>query len=110
MEDYQAALRRFEKIGGDMRVYYGVDGLREHIDSNNLGIHTRDQGGVYASFDALALKRFSFNAGVREELYTGGNQVFSPSVSGAYWVSSRIKLRASVSHAFRLPDYHRTVL
>ncbi len=105
MEDYQAALRRFEKIGQDMRVYYGVDGLREHIDSNNLGIHTRDQGGVYASFDALALKRFSFNAGVREELYTAGNQVFSPSVSGAYWVSSRIKLRASVSHAFRLPDF-----
>lgn len=104
-EDYQGALRRFEKIGETMRIYYGVDGLREHIDSNNLGIHTRDQGGAYASFDARALKRFSFNVGVREELYTAGHQVFSPSVSGAYWVSSRIKLRASVSHAFRLPDF-----
>jgi iron complex outermembrane receptor protein len=103
--DYQAALRRFEKIGETMRVYYGVDGLREHIDSNNLGTHTRDQGGLYASFDARALKRFSFNVGVREELYTGGNQVFSPSLSGAYWVASRVKLRASASHAFRLPDY-----
>jgi iron complex outermembrane recepter protein len=103
--DYQAALRRFEKIGENMRVYYGVDGLREHIDSNNLGHHTRDQGGVYASFDARTLKRFSFNVGVREELYTAGHPVFSPSVSGAYWVSRRIKLRASASHAFRLPDY-----
>ncbi len=102
---YQAALRRFEKIGQNMRVYYGVDGLREHIDSNNLGTHTRDQGGVYASFDARALKRFSFNVGVREELYTGGNEVFSPSVSGAYWVASRVKLRASASHAFRLADF-----
>jgi len=104
-EDYQAALRRFEKIGGGMRVYYGMDGLREHIDSSNLGIHTRDQGGVYASFDARALKRFSFNVGVREELYTAGRQEFSPSVSGAYWVSGRVKLRASASHGFRLPDY-----
>ncbi len=102
---YQAALRRFEKIGQTMRVYYGVDGLREHIDSNNLGVHTRDQGGVYAAFDARALKRFSFNVGAREELYTGVNEVFSPSVSGAYWVASRLKLRASASHAFRLPDY-----
>ena len=104
-EDYQAALRRFEKIGETIRVYYGIDGLREHIDSSNLGIHTRDQGGAYASFDARALKRFSFNAGVREELYTGGHQVFSPSLSGAYWINSKIKLRASASHAFRLPDY-----
>ena len=103
--DYQAALRRFEKVGENMRIYYGVDGLREHIDSNNLGHHTRDQGGVYASFDARTLKRFSFNVGVREELYTAGHQVFSPSVSGAYWVTSRVKLRASASHAFRLPDY-----
>jgi iron complex outermembrane receptor protein len=107
--DYQAALRRYEKIGDTshetMRVYYGVDGLREHIDSTNLGIHTRDQGGAYVSFDARAWKRFSFNVGAREELYTAGRQVFSPSASGAYWVNSRVKLRASASHAFRLPDY-----
>ena len=102
---YEASLRRFEKIGENMRVYYGADGLREHIDSTNLGVHTRDEGGVYASFDARALKRFSFNVGVREELYTGGQHVFSPSVSGAYWVNSRVKLRASTSSAFRLPDF-----
>jgi len=103
--DYQAALRRFEKVGDAMRVYYGIDGLREHIDSSNLGIHTRDQGGVYASFDARALKRFSFNVGAREQLYTAGREEFSPSVSGAYWVNARLKLRASASHGFRLPDY-----
>lgn len=106
-EDYQAALRRFEKVSSSdtMRVYYGADAIREHIDSSNLGIHTRDQGGVYASFDARALKRFSFNVGGREELYTGGQQVFSPSISGAYWMNAHVKLRASASHAFRLPDY-----
>jgi iron complex outermembrane receptor protein len=107
-EDYQAALRRFEKIHENMRVYYGVDGLREHIDSHGpggLGIHTRDQGGAYVSFDARALKRFSFNVGAREELYTAGSHVFSPSVSAAYWLSSKLKLRGSASHAFRLPSY-----
>jgi outer membrane receptor protein involved in Fe transport len=106
---YQAAVRRFDKIGENMRIYYGMDGIREHLDSTGtfggLGIHTRDQGGAYASFDARALKRFSFTVGGREELYTRGQQVFSPSASGAYWVSSRVKLRASVSHGFRLPDF-----
>ncbi len=102
---YQAALRRVEKIGERFRAFYGAEALREHIESSNLRMHTRDQGSVYASFDARALRRFSFNAGAREELYTGGRQVFSPSVSGAYWVSAKLKLRASASHAFRLPTY-----
>jgi len=103
--DYQAAVRRYEKIRENVRVYYGFEGLREHIDSTNLGTHTRDQGSIYASLDARALRRFSFNVGAREELYTGGRQVFSPSVSGSYWATSRVKLRASASHAFRLPTY-----
>lgn len=104
-DDYQIALRRYEKIRENVRVYYGADGLRESINSSNLGRHQRDQGGVYANLDVRALRRFSFNAGVRQELYTGGRHVLSPSVSGAYWLNSRLKLRASVSHAFRLPTY-----
>ena len=104
-EDYQATLRRFEKIGPAMRVYYGADAIREHIDSNNLGIHTRDQTGFYASFDARTLRRFSLTAGVREELYTGGQNVFSPSLSGAAWINSKVKLRGSASHGFRLADF-----
>lgn len=106
-EYYQASARRYEKLDqtGNLRLYYGADALRERIESTNLGRHTRDQGGIYTAFDARAWRRFSFNAGVREELYSAGRQVFSPSFSGAYWLNSRIKLRVSLSHAFRLPDY-----
>jgi iron complex outermembrane receptor protein len=104
-DDYQAALRRFDQVHENMRLYYGMDAERQAINSSNLGQHQRDQGGFYASFDARALRRFSFNVGAREQLYTGGREVFSPSVSGAYWVNSKVKLRASASHAFRLPTY-----
>lgn len=103
--DYQATLRRFEKLASTMRLYYGADALREHIASSNLGLHTRDQLGLYASFDTRAWRRFSLTAGAREELYTGGRQVFSPSLSGAAWLNAHLKLRASLSHGFRLPDY-----
>jgi len=74
------------------------------IDRHEPGSSYEDEGGVYASFDARALKRFSFNVGVREELYTAGSMC-SVVCNGAYWVNSRVKLRASTSSAFRLPDF-----
>ncbi len=103
-DSWQAALRRHDDVSKTARLYYGAEGYRDSIVSNNLGTHQRDRGALYAAFDARALHRFSFNAGAREEFYHGGN-VFSPSISGGYWVSSHFKLRASVGHGFRLPTY-----
>jgi iron complex outermembrane receptor protein len=104
-ESWLAALRRQNKITSNIRVYYGAEGYRDTINSNNLGHHTRDRGAVYASLDARALRRFSFNVGVREEYFTGGHFVFTPSASAGYWLNSRIKLHAGVSSAFRLPTF-----
>ena len=57
------------------------------------------------AFDARALKRFSLSAGVREEVYGHRQSQISPTVSGGYWMSTRLKFRASASRAFRLPSY-----
>jgi iron complex outermembrane receptor protein len=103
-DSWQAALRRHNDVAKNTRVYYGAEGYRDSIDSTNLGLHGRNRGALYGSLDVRALHRFSFNVGAREEFYKGGNE-FSPSVSGGYWVSSHVKLRASASHAFRLPTY-----
>ncbi|HEY7210702.1 MAG TPA: TonB-dependent receptor [Bryobacteraceae bacterium] len=104
-ESWQAALRRQNEITSKAHVYYGVEGYRDSIVSNNLGRHTRDRGAVYGAFDARALKRFSLNVGAREEYFTGGDTVFTPSISGGYWLTSRIKLRAAAGSAFRLPTF-----
>lgn len=104
-ESWQAAVRRKRALTGNTHIYYGAEGYRDSIASNNLGRHTRDRGAAYASFDARALKRFSVNAGVREELFTGGHFVFTPSVSGGYWLNPHIKLHAAASSAFRLPTF-----
>ena len=104
-ESYQLGLRRHEEINSTMHVYYGAEGYRDVIDSNNLGHHQRNRGAVYGSFDARALRRFSLSVGAREEVFTGGQKQFSPSVSGAYWVNSRVKLHGAASHAFRLPTF-----
>ena len=104
-ESYQVSLRRHEEISNTMRFYYGAEGYRDVIDSSNLGRHQRNRGAVYGSFDARALRRFSLSIGAREEVFSGGDKRFSPSISGGYWVNSHIKLHGAASSAFRLPTF-----
>ncbi len=102
---WQAALRRHEQLSQNGILSYGVEGNREDIDSNNLGIHARNRGAVYVNYDMRAWKRFSFSIGGREEIYNSTRGEFSPNVSAGYWLGRGLKLRASVSHAFRIPTY-----
>ncbi len=104
-ESWEAAIRRWNQLRANTRVYYGLEGYRDSIDSTNLGTHTRDRGAGYVSVDARALRRFSINAGVREEYFTGGRTVATPSLSGGYWLNSRVRFHASASGAFRLPTF-----
>jgi iron complex outermembrane recepter protein len=104
-ESYQAALRRNDPLSRTISLHYGIEGLRDQLNSTNLGIRTRDRGAAYFGIDGRALNRFSFTAGGREEIYTGGGRQFSPTVAGAYWFSRFAKLRASISHAFRMPTF-----
>jgi iron complex outermembrane receptor protein len=102
---YDAAVRRHNDITKLIRISYGAEGIENSIISNNLGTHLRRQGALYTNFDMRALKRFSLSAGVREEFYGHHEAFFAPTVSGGVWLSSSIKVRASVSRAFRLPTY-----
>ncbi len=104
-ESWEAAVRRWNQLRANTRLYYGIEGYRDSIHSSNLGTHTRDRGAGYVSVDTRALRRFSFNAGVREEYFTGGRAVFTPSVSGGYWLNSQVRFHASASSAFRLPTF-----
>ncbi|MDP9169651.1 MAG: TonB-dependent receptor [Acidobacteriota bacterium] len=82
-----------------------MEGLSESINSTNLGLRTRTRGSGYLFYDLRSVKRFSLSAGIREEVYGSARVVTSPSLSAAAWLSSRFKLRASASRAFRLPSF-----
>ncbi len=105
VESYQGAVRRREELSTNTRLFYGAEVTADTIESNNLGSHSRARGAGYISFDARAFKRFSFTAGLRDEIYGSFNHELSPSVSAGYWLSQRFKLRAGASRAFRLPTY-----
>lgn len=102
---WDGAIRRHDSFRSWATLSYGVEVTADHVHSNNLGIHTREQEALYAALDARTLRRASLTAGVREEFYEGGHAIFVPNVSGGYWLSDRVKLRASASRGFRLPSY-----
>ncbi len=107
-DSWQGSLRRHENLAHHAILSYGAEGLSEAINSTNLGIHDRTRGSAYAIYDLRFAKRFSFSAGLREEFYKSGGTdsvATSPSISGAAWLDSHFKLRASVSRAFRLPSF-----
>src|SRR5580698_1637379 len=104
-QSYEAAVRRHNDLKSLFRLSYGAEGLEDSIVSNNLGSHLRRQGAAYANLDMRALKRFSLSVGVREQFFGHQQSFFAPTVSGGAWLSQSVKLRASVSRAFRLPTY-----
>ncbi|HXB75419.1 MAG TPA: TonB-dependent receptor [Candidatus Acidoferrales bacterium] len=103
-ESYQAALRRRQEIASSITLFYGAEELQESIVSNNLGYHSRNREAGYVDLDLRALKRFSLSVSAREEVY-GSSTALSPTVSGAMWLSGKLKFRASGSKAFRIPSY-----
>jgi iron complex outermembrane recepter protein len=104
LEAWQGAVRRWNAIGSS-RLSYGLETYADRIASNNLGNHSRARGAGYIAWDARVLRRFSFTAGVRDEVWGAFNHQLSPTVGGGAWLSSRVKVRGSVSRAFRVPTY-----
>ena len=102
---WQAALRRDDRLSDAATLSYGGESQGDRITSNNLGEHARNREALYANLDFRTLRRFSLSAGAREELFSGGTNVFAPAVAASFWLRQDLKLRASVSRGFRLPTY-----
>jgi outer membrane cobalamin receptor len=104
-ESWDADLRRRDPLSANTTVFYGVEAIHESIVSNNLGDHARSRAAAYGAVDFRALRRFSLTLSAREEVYRSFSAEFSPTVAGGFWISPKLKLRASASRAFRVPSY-----
>lgn len=102
---WQTALRRADSFGANTTFSYGVEANGDSIVSTNLGRHARNQGAGYANLSLRSLKRFSLSVGAREQVFSGGDSVFSPSIAAAYSITSTLRARAAVGHGYRLPTY-----
>jgi iron complex outermembrane receptor protein len=104
-ESWQGNLRRHDNLPLHGVLSYGLEALAENVTSTNLGAHSRNRGSGYVFYDLRSVRRYSLSAGIREEAYGSGSVATSPSLSGAAWLTSKVKLRASASRAFRLPSF-----
>ena len=104
-DSWQTALRRKQSLGQNSTLFYGAEGFHDAVTSTNLGIHQRSREAIYVDYDVRAFGRFSFSAAGREEFYGAGQSEFSPTVSAGVYLKDGWKLKASASHAFRLPTY-----
>jgi len=102
---WQTGIRRHEKVSQNSTLFFGAEGIHEDIESNNLGNHDRSRGAVYLDYDVRALKRFSFSLAAREEIFSRSHGEFNPTLAAGAWLTSTLKLKGSVSRAFRLPSY-----
>ena len=107
---WQSALRRADPFGPNTTLSYGLEANGDSILSTNLGKHARNQGAGYANLSLRApsnryLARFSLSLGAREQVFSGGRSVFSPSAAAAFALTHTLRLRASAGHGFRLPTY-----
>lgn len=102
---WQAVARRKSVWRKNDGLYYGLDFDGDSIHSNNLGRHARNWGSGYADLDLRSWKRGTVSVGAREEIISGGYDVFSPHAAATFWIVPTLKARASAGHGFRLPDY-----
>jgi iron complex outermembrane receptor protein len=107
-DDYswQGEVRRHDDLPWKgAAIYYGLEANADQIASNNLGDHGRNRGAGYADFELKGKRWGTISGGMREEIFSGGISVATPSAAMSYFVAKKVKLRASVERGFRLPTY-----
>jgi iron complex outermembrane receptor protein len=105
-DSWQGAVRRSDDLPWKgAAIYYGLEEDADQIYSTNLGDHGRNRGSGYADFELKGKRWGTISGGMREEIFSGGIKVATPSAAASFWVQKKVKLRASVERGFRLPTY-----
>ena len=103
---WQGSLRQTETFGQGSAVLVGLEADGDSIHSNNLGIHARNRGAGYTDLDLHpAAGRWTASAGLREEVFSGGDSALSPHLAGSWRATHALKLRASAGYGYRIPTY-----
>lgn len=104
-DGFEGALRDQREIAKDLSLSSGLEETADRITSTNLGQHARNRGAGYAAVEWMKPAYGSLSIGGREEVFSGGPSVFSPTAAVTRWVSSTATLHASVGYGFRIPTY-----
>jgi iron complex outermembrane receptor protein len=104
-DGFEGSLRDRHEIFRNTTLLTGLEETTDHIQSTNLGEHGRNRGAGYGDIEWRIPGRGSISAGFREELFSGGRWVSSPTAAATLWLPHSVKLRASAGYGFRIPTY-----
>jgi vitamin B12 transporter len=104
-DGFEGSLRDRRAPFKNIALLYGLEETTDQINSTNLGHHGRNRGAGYGEAEWRAPQHGSLSLGFREEIFSGGRSVLSPTAAGTLWVLHAVKLHAAASYGFRLPTY-----
>ena len=78
---------------------------RRDVISGGLGNHNYSNLSFFTEFQTSIKNRIFFNAGIRSDYFTNYPLQMNPNLSLGYLISPRIKIRASLGSAFRIPSF-----
>ena len=78
---------------------------RDWIDSSNLGDHSYARTSIFGELQWTPGRSAAIYPGLRFDYYSNFGAAVNPSLSGSWWVLSRLRLRASLGRAFRIPTF-----
>jgi outer membrane cobalamin receptor len=93
------------RIARGAMVAVGVEGGADWVRSSNLGDHTTSRASAFGEYRQPLTSRAQFDASLRVDRYREFGTSWSPSVGVGWWPAARVRLRASVGRAFRVPTY-----
>jgi outer membrane cobalamin receptor len=106
---------RTHAVGADLKLRFtaseqtelsvGAAGGGDWVRSTNLGDHDFGRGSLFAELQQHIGSRVTLSPGVRFDGYNTFGSAWSPSLAASAWSSQRVKWRASVNHAFRVPTF-----
>lgn len=92
-------------VSPGLRLAAGVEAYRDELTSASLGDRTEGRTAALAEVAAGRIGGASATAGLRADVHERYGTVWSPSLSGAWWPTERLRLRASGGRSFRAPTW-----
>ena len=92
-------------ISEQVALSFGGEAGGDWISSTNLGNHSYGRASVFGELQLKAGRTLALYPGLRIDGYSNFGSTASPSLSGSWWLSERIKVRASAGRAFRVPSF-----
>jgi iron complex outermembrane receptor protein len=93
------------RAAGAARLTIGAEGGGNWIRSTNLGNHSLNRISGFAEWRQPFARRVELEASLRGERYSEFGTSWSPSAGLGYWPSPSVRVRSSVTRAFRVPTF-----